>query len=76
DYGQELLRQLVLREKMKLKNALRESLNAASRRFPGPSTKREAKGFIASMGLDNSLLDRRMAGISLIDLESVLKRFM
>jgi len=75
DYGQELLRQLVLREKMKLKNALRESLIAASRRFPGPSTKREAKEFIASMGLDNSLLDRRMARTSLSDLESVLKRF-
>ncbi len=73
DYEQELLRQLVLREKMKLKNALRESLIEASRRFPGPSTKREAKVFIASMGLDNSLLDRRVARMSLSDLESVLK---
>ncbi|EMR74019.1 dimethyladenosine transferase (rRNA methylation) [Thaumarchaeota archaeon SCGC AB-539-E09] len=69
----EILRLIILWDRMKLKNALREALITSSKDRGPPVTKREAKNIINSMNLDPRILDTRVARLSLHDLLTVEK---
>ncbi len=68
DWGLDVLRGVLLRGRMKLKNALRESVVDSSKSNGGPKTKREATKWVESVGLGGALLERRVARLNLNDL--------
>ncbi len=74
DHAGDVLRRILVREGMKLGNALREALISSSPKFGGPTTKREARGLISRMDMGDSLLERRVARLSLEDLEEASRR--
>jgi len=74
DAGIAVLRGVLLRRDRKLKNALREALITASKSFDAPSTKREARVRIRSMGLSKPLLEKRVARLSLPELQLLFRR--
>lgn len=74
DHAGDVLRRVLFREGMKLRNALREALIASSPRYGGPTTKRGARGLISMMGMEDALLERRVARLSLEDLEETSRR--
>jgi 16S rRNA (adenine1518-N6/adenine1519-N6)-dimethyltransferase len=69
--GEDVLRRVILQADKKLKNALRESLIGSSRVFDAPETKREANAFIGSMGIGQTILEKRVSRLSLADLKKV-----
>jgi len=70
DVVEAVMRRVLARSDMKLRNALREALIEAAPVGVGPSTKREANAVVRSMGL-GSLLDERVARLSLGDLQKL-----
>jgi len=73
EWSLDVLRGVLLRGRMKLKNALRESIVDSSREFGGPYTRREAGKLVESAGLGKALLEKRVARLSLRDLLLVRK---
>lgn len=71
---QDALRRTLLQGDKKLKNALREAIIASSRVLGGTMTKRRAKDLIRSMHLSSSLLERRVARLSLEELRGIYER--
>ena len=57
----------------KVLNALREAFISSSAKGY-PSTKRAAKEAVSGLGLDESILEKRVAGLSLADIELVFSR--
>jgi 16S rRNA (adenine1518-N6/adenine1519-N6)-dimethyltransferase len=74
DRGEAVLRNVLLQDDKKLKNALREAIIASSRDHGGPGTKREARGLIESIELSSATLEKKVARLSLSDLRSLLER--
>lgn len=70
---QAVTRRLLLHEGMKLRNALREALISASRRYGGPPTKREARQRVEAMDLSPIMLEKRVARLSLNDLRALTR---
>ncbi len=71
--GGSVLRGVLLQEGKKLGNALREAL-ISSHLYGGPSTKREARAEIRSMRLPPGTLERRVARLSLEEIEFLVSR--
>ena len=71
--GLAVLRGVLLQGDKKLKNALREALIASSQIFGGPTTKREAKAKFRSMGLGEAMLEKRVARLSLPELQLLFR---
>ena len=71
---QTVLRNVLLQDDKKLKNALREAIIASSRAHGGPGTKREAKRLIESIGLGSATLEKKVARLSLLDLKLLQER--
>ena len=69
-----VLRYVLLQGDKKLKNALREALIASSKVFGSPSTKRAAKERVRSMRLSRELAEKRVARLSLPELELLFRR--
>ena len=74
DRGEAVLRNVLLQDDKKLKNALREAIIASSRAHGDPGTKREARGLIESIELDSATLEKKVARLSLSDLRFLLER--
>ncbi len=72
--GESVLRGVLLQEGKKLGNALREALISSAPTYGGPSTKREARVEIRSMGLPPETLERRVARLSLGEIELLVSR--
>lgn len=73
-WGQTVLRNVLLQDDKKLKNALREAIIASSRAHGGPGTKREAKRLIESMELGSAILEKKVARLSLLALRLLQER--
>ena len=71
--GLAVLRGVLLQGDKKLKNALREALIASSKVLEGPSTKREARAQVRSMGLGEAMLEGRVARLSLPELQLLFR---
>lgn len=69
--GEDVLRRVILQADKKLKNALREALIGSSRVFDAPETKRRANALIGSMGIGDTVLEKRVSRLSLADLIKV-----
>jgi 16S rRNA (adenine1518-N6/adenine1519-N6)-dimethyltransferase len=69
-----ILRNVLLQDDKKLKNALREAIIASSRAHGGPETKREARRLIESMALGSVTLEKKVARLSLLDLRLLQER--
>jgi 16S rRNA (adenine1518-N6/adenine1519-N6)-dimethyltransferase len=74
DWGETVLRNVLLQNDKKLKNALREAIIASSRAQGGPGTKRKSRRLIESMALDNVILEKKVARLSLLDLKLLRER--
>jgi 16S rRNA (adenine1518-N6/adenine1519-N6)-dimethyltransferase len=73
DLGTVILREVILQNDKKLKNALREALIIASITHGGPSTKREARRWIEFSNIPTFILEKRVARLSKEDIEELLK---
>jgi len=69
-----VLRGVLLQEGKKLGNALREALISSAPTYGGPSTKRGARAEIRSMRLPPETLERRVARLSLEEIEFLASR--
>ena len=68
-----VVRHLVLQGDKKVQNALREALISAST-HGYPTTKKAAKQVVEKLGLGQEALEKRVARLSLSDLDTILNR--